>query len=207
MIRFAPQSLPRRFVAALLVLVLWAGAVPADERAAEEFVRVKGDEAIAIVSDGSLSAEQFKSEFRDFVEAGFDVPVVGRFALGPYWRAATDAQKDAYQAAFFDYIVDTYAARFQQYAGETLAVDGARAVNDTEALVSSQIVRPEAANINIDWHVRFANGEYRIIDIIIEGLRLGLTLREQFSSVIRAGGGDLDILIQDLRAHTAAGGA
>ena len=206
MLRPALRIVPL-LLAPVLALGLWAGAAPADERDAEAFVRAKGDEAIAIVSNGALSAGQFKAEFRRFVSDGFDVPVIGRFALGPYWRAASDAQKEAYQAAFFDYIVDTYAARFQQYTGETFAVGSGRAINDAEALVSSQIVRPAATNINIEWHVRFANGEYRIVDIIIEGLRLGLTLREQFSSVIRAGGGDLDVLIDNLRTRNAGGGA
>ena len=97
--------------------------------------------------------------------------------------------------------------RFRQFSVLSLEVGGTREINESETIVSSVVVRPEAENIAVDWHVRNATGnEYRIIDILFEGLRLGLTLRDEFSTVIRAGGGDIGVLIADLK-NRANGGA
>jgi phospholipid transport system substrate-binding protein len=189
---------------AMLAAALHAPAA-ADAAGAEAFVRTLADDAISILNDPELTEEQLITEFRIFVENGFDVPVVGRFALGPYWRAADEAQRAEYLVVFFDYIVDTYAARFSQYSGERFEVGGTREINEAETIVSSVIIRPQAENIAVDWHVRNSGGAYKIIDILFEGLRLGLTLRDEFSTVIRAGGGDLGVLIEDLRNRNPDG--
>ncbi|MDA0654722.1 MAG: ABC transporter substrate-binding protein, partial [Proteobacteria bacterium] len=174
----ASLALTRRLAAPVFGAVLAAIAqspAAADAAGAEAFVRALADDAIAILTDPALTDEALTAEFRAFVAAGFDVPVVARFALGPYWRAASEAQRAEYLEVFFDYIVDTYAVRFRQFSVLSLEVGGTREINESETIVSSVVVRPEAENIAVDWHVRNATGnEYRIIDILFEGLRLGL---------------------------------
>ena len=166
---------------------------------AENFVRGLADDVIFILRDTTITEDQFIAEFRSFIELGFDVPIVGRFALGPYWRTASEEQRQEYLTVFTDYIVNTYATRFRQYSGESFEVGGTREINDSETIVTSTIIRPKKEDISVDWHVRDNNGTYKIIDILFEGLRLGLSLRDEFSSVIRAGGGNLQVLIDDLR--------
>ena len=197
-------SLVRRFATAPLlaaILLMAPLAARADGEAARAFVRGLADGAISIVSSPDLSREQFDAEFRRFVFEGFNTQVVGRSALGRYWRVATEEQRAAYQDAFFGYIVETYAARFKQYADESFQVNGVREINEAEAIVSTVIVRPTATDVAVDWHVLQDGGEYRIVDMIIEGLRLSITLRDQFSAAIRANGGSIDRLIEDLRAR------
>ena len=100
-----------------------------------------------------------------------------------------------------DYFVGTYAARFRTFSGENFDVLGARAINETESLVQSRIVRPgNQAPINVEWHVR-ENSQPKVVDMIIEGLRLGVTLRDEFSGVIQSGG--LDALFKALRESNA----
>ena len=186
-----------------LSVALYAPTAAADAAEAESFVRTLAHDVIAMLSDPERTDEQKTSEFRSLIEDRFDVPVVGRFALGPYWRAASESQRSEYLTVFLDYIVSTYALSFRQFSDETLQVNGSREINETEAIVSSVIVRPAAENIFVDWHVRNANAGYKVIDVLFEGLRLGLTLRDEFSTVIRAGGGDLGVLIENLRDRGA----
>ena len=80
-----------------------------------------------------------------------------------------------------------------------------RALNKSETLVSSEIIRPEAQDIPISWHVRETKDGYKIIDILFQRLRLGLVLRDQFSATIRGGGGVVDVLIENLRSRAAVG--
>ena len=192
-------------LAAVLTSTLATDAA-ADAAGATSFVGARAQEAIAILRDPSLTAAEFQSEFRSFVEEAFDVTVVGRFAVGPYWRSASPEQRVRYQAVFLDYMVNTYAATFRRYSNERLEISGARVLGENDTLVSTAIVREAGADIAVDWHVRETrDGSYKIIDILPEGLRLGLTLRDQFSAILRAGGGDLDVLIEDLRVRTAVG--
>ena len=177
-------------------------AASADGEAARNFVRGLADEAIAIVSAPDLSRAQFEAEFSRFIDEGFNTQVVGRSALGRYWRVANEEQRVAYQDAFFGYIVETYASRFKQYAGESFEVTGVREINEAEAIVSSVIVRPESTDVAVDWHVLRSGDEYQIVDVIIEGLRIGITLRDQFSAAIRANGGSIDHLIEELRLRS-----
>ena len=188
---------------ALLFVSLYAPTAAADAAEAESFVRALADDATALLSNPELTDEQQISEFRSLIEDRFDVPVVGRFALGPYWRAASESQRSEYLTVFLDYIVSTYALRFRQFSDETLQVNGSREINEMEAIVSSVIVRPAAEDIFVDWHVRNTNAGYKVIDVLFEGLRLALTLRDEFSTVIRAGGGDLGVLIENLRDRGA----
>ena len=126
---------------------------------------------------------------------------MAQFALGVYWRQANEAQRAEYLKLYRDYFVGTYAARFRTFSGENFEVMGARAINETESLVQSRIVRPgNQAPINVDWHVR-ENSSPKVVDMIIEGLRLGVTLRDEFSGVIQSGG--LEVLFRALRERNA----
>lgn len=175
----------------------------ADALLAEAFVKDLSQEAVSILSDHSLTDDQLIVKFSRFVSHGFDVPVVGRFALGPYWRAANETQKLEYMDVFFDYIVKTYANRFRQYKVVSVTVNSSRDINNNETIVSSLLVRQAAESINLDWHVRRSDktDTYKVIDVLFEGMRLGLTLRDEFSTVIRNGGGDLTVLIEDLNSR------
>ena len=187
--------------AAAVALLLSAGPANAGTREAEAFVKQRGADAIKVLSTPGLTDQQYMREFNDFVDKSFDVPAMAQFALGVYWRQANEAQRAEYLKLYRDYFVGTYAARFRTFSGENFEVMGARAINETESLVQSRIVRPgNQAPINVDWHVR-ENSSPKVVDMIIEGLRLGVTLRDEFSGVIQSGG--LEVLFRALRERNA----
>ena len=187
-------------VAASLTLILGftsidALAAPKD---AENFVRERGAEAIAVLSKPGLTDQEYAREFVAFVDRSFDAPAMAQFALGIYWRQANETQRAEFVKLYRDYFINTYSQRFRQFSGERFDVLGVRAVNATENLVQSRIVRPaQAQPISIEWHVREAAGQQRVVDLIIEGLRLGITLRDEFSAIVQQGG--LDGLFKALR--------
>src|SRR5579864_456640 len=116
------------FIAAPVVLTLGpVGAAFAVESAEspDALIRSLGGEAIQMLADSSLSQQQRETEFRQLLHKGFDVDLIGRLALGRFWRDATDAQKAEYQRLFEAYIVKSYLARLGHYAGETLQVQNA----------------------------------------------------------------------------------
>lgn len=166
---------------------------------ASAFIQMLGNKTIATFADKSLSREQAVERFRTLLHDGFDVPYIGRWVLGRYWNQATPAEQAEYQKLFERLIVDTYANRFVDYSGQTFKIAGTRPEAGEDTTVTTQIIRPDGPPINADWRVRKTGSGYRIIDVAVEGVSMGLTQRQEFASVIQGGGGQVAALIQALR--------
>ena len=167
-----------------------------------EFIADLGDKAIRTLADTSVGDASRRMKFRILFLEGFDVKSLSRYAIGRYWRKASMDQRGEYQRLFTDFIVNTYANRFGQYSGEKLDVTGERAVKGKDTIVQSQIVRPKGAPVRVDWRVRLRKSGFKVIDIVVEGVSMAITQREEFSSVIRRHGGKIDGLISELKRKT-----
>ncbi len=167
------------------------------------FVRAFGARAVAVLADQSLAPKARDEEFRQLLIERFDVARIGRFALGRYWRKATEEQRAEYGRVFEDYIIAIYARQLNAYSGETFAVDGVRDQDEKRARVASRIVRAEGEPIMIEWRLRRADGAWRIVDVLVEGVSMALTQRSEFAAVVRANGGRVEGLIEMLREKTA----
>ena len=195
--------------AALLAVSSWAARPAAAQSAdpgATAFIQSLGNEAVATFSNKSLSREQAVERFRTLLYQGFDVPYIGRWVLGRYWNSATPQQHDEYQKLFERLIVNTYANRFVEYSGETFRITGSRPEGDTDTMISTQIVRPNGPPVNVDWRVRKRDAGYKIIDVVVEGVSMGVTQRQEFASVISQNGGRVEGLIQALRQKVGNAG-
>ena len=167
-----------------LVLVNLEVARASPEEAAA-FIEVLGTEAISTLGDPALSEERRIEEFRRLLYQGFDIRTIGRFALGRYWRRTTQDQRSEYEALFGEFLVSTYASRLNRYFGETLYVQGARGDGEDDAIVMSEIRHADWPPLKVNWRVRRSSSDYKIIDVIIEGLSMAITQRDEFASVIQ----------------------
>lgn len=194
------------FVGAVFLLI--AASIPshADDAAdAQTFVRNLADKAISQLTSPTLSQGERESAFRTLLGEHFDVPAIGRSALGRYWRVATPDEQSEYMALFEDLIVATYAQRFRDYGGENLDILGANKPagnEDGAVLVQSQITRNVAKPIRLDWRVAQAGSDPKIVDVVIEGVSMMQTQRSEFSSVIVRNGNKVAGLIGELRTKT-----
>jgi phospholipid transport system substrate-binding protein len=171
--------------------------VAANTEAAKSFVDKMAQTGIGFLGNEGLTDEQRTAEFRKLLNANFDMATIGRFALGRYWKTATPAQQTEYQKLFKTMIVKIYSRRFKDYNGQKLEVTAARADGETDVMVSSSIVPPNGQKISVDWRVR----NNKIVDILVEGVSMALTQRSDFASVIQRGGGNVDVLLEHLRAQ------
>ena len=171
----------------------------ADGPEAQKFISVMGDKAISFLSNNSLSQPDKEKEFAKLLNRNFDMETIGRFALGRYWNSATDAQKSEYQKLFKNMIVRIYAGRFNGYNGHGFDVASFKDSGKKDILVTSYIVPNGGSKVQVDWRVRSNKGQYKIIDVIIEGVSMSLTQRSDFSSVIQRGGGKIEVLLDHLR--------
>ncbi|WP_435640876.1 MlaC/ttg2D family ABC transporter substrate-binding protein [Micavibrio aeruginosavorus] len=172
----------------------------ADQKGAENFVGSMAGRAIGFLGDASLSQQQKRASFRKLLEDSFDMATIGRFALGTYWRSASEAQRVEYQKQFKVMVVNVYSERFTEYTNQTFRTTGSRPDGEKDVIVSSVIESPEGKPpVKVDWRVRNKDGRYKIVDVMVEGVSMSLTQRSDFSSVIQAGGGNVQILLDHLK--------
>jgi len=166
---------------------------------AADFVTALAERVIAILKNASLSREARVNALSDAFRDGFDVNTIGQFALGRYWRLASEAERKEYLDVFRHYVVQTYAVRFNSYAGESFVVTKSAPDGENGAMVHSDIGTPGEEPARVQWRVRQESGGLKIVDVIVEGVSLLVTQRAEFASVLQRNGGKVPLLSAMLR--------
>ena len=191
-------------VGALLVMVLvLATPRAATAQDARSFVATLGEQAIQVLGPG-VPEMQRQARFRVLFHDDFDLPGIGQFVLGRYWRIATPQEQQDFLSLFQEYLVRAYSARLGQYGGEPFHVTGTRP-NGEETIVTSEIIRHSGAPIAVEWYL-IGHGSLKITDVYVAGISMKVTERDEFASVIQRNGGRVAALIAQLRQKLAAAG-
>jgi phospholipid transport system substrate-binding protein len=161
--------------------------------------------AIDQLTVAGLSREEKERRFRKLMVQGFDIPAIGRFVLGRYWRRADRPDRDAFLNIFEDMIVFRFLPLFEDQAGDKLHVGVVRPFGNNTHLfnVSSELVRKKGEPVQIDWRIRKEGDQYKILDVIAEGVSIAVTLRAEYGSVLKQNGGNVAELTQTLRKKLA----
>lgn len=187
-------------VAILFVGVQDAARAGSIDETPGEFIEKLADKAVAALTINDITRVERVRRFRTLLNDHFDVKIIGRFVLGRYWRQASEEERAEYLTLFEDLIVDTYVDRFAKYSGEALLVIKTEAIQDDDSIVFSSINRPSGGPpVSIAWRLRLRNGNYLIIDVMVEGVSMGQAQRSEFASVIRRNGGAVKGLLAKLR--------
>ena len=188
------------YIIVVLALYLIPNAsISAEQDEAESFIQELGNKAIEMLSDNKLSKKQKISEFEKLLDLGFEVPLIARYALGKHWRKTPKDQREKYVDAFRSFIVDSYASRLGQFGGEKFYTNNVREDGKRGFIVSSLIETPSGTKVKVDWRLKKINNSFRIYDVIIEGISMVITQRDEFSSIIQRSGGDIEPLINRLK--------
>ena len=167
---------------------------------AGKFIQDLGDQAISVIANKSLTQDQRSDHFRQMLRSSFDLPTIGRFVIGRSWNAATPDQQQEYMKLFESLVVKTYSDRFALYTGEGFRVTGVRPETEKDVVVTSEITHPDGSEpTTVDWRVRNKNGKLGIIDVVVEGVSLSVTQRQEYASIIQRDGGKLDGLLSLMR--------
>ncbi len=201
------------FLAALMIGALtcptWA-ATDEDAGDAGAFLISFGKRAADQINDETLSKEEREQQFRALFNEVIDVHAIGRFVLGVHWRKATEEQRADFLAVFEDMAVQRFlpmiSRQSAEYAGKNFIVtDVSRHESrKNRVFVRSHLERMEGPPISIVWQMSERDGRFKVLDINVEGLSMALTLRREYSAVVKRSGG-VDGLITLLREKVEAG--
>ena len=167
---------------------------------AGKFVNDLGNRAISILADKNNTTEQRNAKFRQILTDSFDLNTLGRFVIGRSWNVATPAQQKEYMELFEALVVKTYGDRLTLYTGEGFRVVNVRAESEKDTIVNSQITHPDGSTpTTVDWRVRDKNGKLSVIDVMVEGVSLSVTQRQEYAAVIQRNDGKIDGLLTLMR--------
>ena len=184
------------FLTVLSLILVTPQAVKATDNPGD-FIRTVGQNAINSLTNKDVTQARREDLFRKILHQTFELKLIARFALGRFWRRASKAQQIEYITLFEDFIVKAYAARFADYKGENFLVGKVRRINERDNLVQSEVVLANGRKIMVHWRVR--NGKaLKIIDVLVEGVSMAITQRDQFAAIINQNGGKIDGLLSAL---------
>ncbi len=176
------------------------GAIATDPVA---FINNLANETLKVLGERPPPTER-ERRFKAILLENFDMPRISRFVLGRYWVGSSDQEKQEFQSLLPDYVARSYSNRFIRYSGETVKVIRSRPAGGDATVVSSQIISSSGAPpIDVDWRVVRTGNDYRITDVIVDGVSLVLTHRQEFAAVIERQGGGISTLNQTLRERLA----
>ena len=164
------------------------------------FINQLGVQAIQVLGPSVGPAARVQ-RFRELFASDFDLPGIGRFVLGRYWRVATPEQQQQFLGLLREYLAQAYAGRLAQYAGEKFAALTAQQKGD-ETVVFSEITRNDGSKIKVEWHL-VNNSGWKISDAYVAGVSMAVTERDEFGAVIQQGGGSVQYLLDRLRQKVA----
>jgi len=150
---------------------------------------------------GNLTKEERIEKLKDIARDTVDINALGFYSLGVHKKGLTKDQIDEYKIVFEDYFLKSFSSRLAEYSNPEIEVNSKKVVNDNYTIVSSTLVstdnRPE---VKIGWRVYTKNPDNLLIrDLIIEGLSLARTQKEEFSSIIQSNDGDINALFTTLK--------
>ena len=168
---------------------------------AETFIEILSSEALNIATEKSLTKQTRQAKIAILLNDGFDMPWIARFVLGRNWRLATPSQRKEYLNLFKSTIEHTYSRQFQDYSDQKIVIKGHKLGNRKYIFVNSRIFDPTRSNVNIDvnWRIIPAGSSFKIVDVVIEGVSMGVTQRNEYASVLKRNGNNIAALIEAMR--------
>ncbi|MDH5750360.1 MAG: ABC transporter substrate-binding protein [Rhodospirillales bacterium] len=163
-----------------------------------------GNHVVAELSAQNLKREERVEFYRDLVSGNLDTQVLARFMLGNNWQGLTGPQRTKYLAAFTDYLVHTYAIRLGGIEVNKFEIQSSTFSGKAkqDILVNSKISSQRSKPIHAVWRLRPRGGKFVILDLVVEGVSMALTTRQEFSAIL-ARTGNVDGLIKTLKERMA----
>ena len=183
----------------ILLLLLSLNGVYAKSVEPDVFVQSTVNRASAILTK-SISKEDKMNELKLIAKDTVDIKGIGLYTLGSFRKNLSKSQKNEYSNLFENYFLKTFSSRLSEYTNPKIEVTNKKVLNKNYTIVNSVLVgTSERPEVKIDWRIYTKNPDNPLIrDLIIEGLSLVRTQKEEFSSILNSNNGEINSLFKVL---------
>ncbi len=182
-----------------LIFSIFFVITPSFSNEPTEFISEITQTASMILKE-NISVDEKAEKLVILAEKAVDIDGIGLYSLGKHRKTINKEQLKRYKAIFRKYFLKSFSSRLSQYSDPKINVVSQNIVNEKYTIVSSILIETEdRPEIKIDWRVYTINPDKPLIrDLIIEGLSLARTQKEEFNSVIQGADGDVNALFANL---------
>ena len=172
---------------------------PSNAKEPSELINELVNEASIILSS-SDPVESKIIRLNNIAELNVDIDGIGMYTLGKYRKILNEDQKIKYRKLFKSYFLKSFSSRLVDYSDPKISVVSEKKINEKYTIVSTVLEEtPKNPEVNIDWRIYTKNPERPLIrDLIVEGLSLARTQKEEFNSIIQNNDGDINALFKTL---------
>jgi phospholipid transport system substrate-binding protein len=193
------MSIKNIFSLLTFLIIIFSNVTKVHSIEADVFIQSTVNRAAQTLG-GNLTKEERVEKLKDIARETVDIEGIGFYSLGSNRKNLTDDQLNEYKKVFSEYFLKSFSSRLAEYSNPEIEVNSKKVINENYTIVSSTLAgtdsRPE---VKIEWRVYTKNPENLLIrDLIIEGLSLARTQREEFSSIINSNDGKIETLLKNL---------
>jgi len=182
----------------LLMIPLATPMASAGEPDATEVVEKLHSTLLAVMKDGDKIGYQGRyDQLAPVINSSFDMPFVSRTVLGKYWETLNSEQRTRFVEAFTQLSIATYAANFKSYSGERFKVISEKEVGGGRMMVQTQLIKSGGGKVELDYLLHRADGEWRVINVIAEGVSDLALKRADYSAFLKNKG--FEALLKQLK--------
>ena len=183
----------------IILIIFFIGLNNAFSIEPDIFVQSTVNRASAILGD-DISKEKKIEKLKSIANETVDIEGIGLYTLGSFRKNLNDEQKEIYNKLFKNYLLISFSSRLAEYTNPEIDVYKKEVLSENYTIVNSLLkATNERPEIKIDWRIYTKNPDYPLIrDLIIEGLSLARTQKEEFSSILNSNDGDIKSLFKVL---------
>ena len=154
---------------------------------------------------GNLKKEERVEKLKEIARDTVDIDGIGFYSLGAYRKSLNKEEIVLYKKVFTEYFLKSFSSRLAEYSNPEIIVDSKKIINKNYTIVSSTLVATDSRpKVSIEWRVYTKDPNNLLIrDLIIEGLSLARTQKEEFASIMSSNDNKIEILLKSLSDFAA----
>ena len=159
------------------------------ETNAETFVLKLTEDAKIIFNDKSLNKDSRLKKLNELSAKYLDLDALAGYTLGDYREKATATERDSFNKLFREYFIKNMSSKLNDFADQELKIIDSKKINENNIIVSTKIFsKKDAQEIAVDWRIYIKESKLLARDLVVEGLSLARTQKEEFASIIASKG-------------------
>ena len=175
----------KKIVLSLALIVFFSNGSLAFEKNAENFILETTQNAKKIILDKAISDKDKRKQLEKLALNTVDVAGLAKYTLGQERKNLSDKQISQFVSTFKVFFSKNLSNKLKDYSDQEVKITGSKKISDNYVLVNSKIVSlKDKQEIAVDWRVFLVDGNLIIRDLVVEGLSLARTQREEFASII-----------------------